>query len=188
MKKYIADIITSTRIVLAVGLFFFREITGVYLIIYLICALTDFIDGPIARKLQTTSERGALLDTVGDVLTYGSFAKIMIVKHMIPGWILVWFGAAIAGIVLSGLIAKIRFDKFYIVHSLFGKILGFCAFLLPIAAYFDKTLVCCCAVCASASISALESCIIQLWLKEFNPDIFSLHQLKKSNRKTAKKA
>jgi len=180
MKKYIADIITSSRIVLAIALFFFSEITPAYLIIYLICGITDAIDGPIARKLQTTSEHGALLDTVGDVLTYVSFAKIVIAKHLIPAWIIIWFVSAAVGILLSGVIAKVRFGKFYVVHSLFGKVMGFFAFLLPYAAYFDKTLLCCGAVCTAATISALESCIIQLRLKEFNPDIFSLHQLKKS--------
>jgi CDP-diacylglycerol--glycerol-3-phosphate 3-phosphatidyltransferase len=184
MKKYIADIISSSRIALAVALFFFSDVNLAYLVIYIICAVTDFIDGPIARKLNTVSEHGALLDTVGDVLTYVSFAKIMIVKHMVPAWIIIWFALAAVGIVLSGVIAKARFDKFYIVHSLFGKIMGFCAFLLPVGAYFDKTLVACCAVCIAATISALESCIIQMSLKEFNPDIFSLHQLK-SNKKAS---
>ncbi len=179
MKKHIANIITSIRIVLALGLFFFSDITPAYLIIYLICGITDAIDGPIARKLKTTSEHGALLDTVGDVLTYVSFAKIVIAKHLIPAWIIIWFVSAAVGIVISGIIAKVRFNKFYIVHSLFGKVMGFFAFLLPYAAYFDKTLICCCAVCTAATISALESCIIQLALKEFNPNVFALHQLKK---------
>lgn len=180
MKKYFADIVTSSRIVLAIALFFFTDITAPYLIIYFICGITDAIDGPIARKLQTVSEHGALLDTIGDVLTYVSFAKIMIAKQAIPAWIIIWFVSAAVGILLSGLIAQVRFGKFYVVHSLFGKVMGFFAFLLPYAAYFDKTILCCCAVCTAATISAVESCVIQLALSEFNPDVMALHQLRKT--------
>ena len=179
MKKQLANIVTSSRIMMGIALYFFSSVTGVFLTLYALCGFTDLIDGPIARKTNSSSELGAILDTAGDVITYVALAKILLVAHMVPVWVLIWFVTSALGIVVSGFVAKKRFGKFYIVHSLFGKIMGFFAFALPFAMYFNIIYVCYCALCTSATISAVESNVIQLRLKEYNPDVMSLHQLKK---------
>lgn len=169
MKKHIANIISASRIVCAAVLFFFNEITDVFLMIYLYCGFSDAIDGRIARKLGSTSVLGTKLDTVGDVLTYFSVVKILVIKKLIPSEVLIWIGAALLVHIVAAVIAKIKFNKFYFVHSLFGKILGLAAFLLPFMLekfearymYF---------VCIIASVAAIESVIIQLKSKSLQTD------------------
>ena len=160
LKKQIPNIITGSRILGAAVLFFFRDVDAWFLGIYLFCALTDLIDGPVARKLNAESSVGALLDTVGDVATYVALAKILLAKHLVPSWALIWYICAAAGIVASGLIAVGRFRRFFIVHSLFGKVMGFLAFLMPFALRADLLIPCFAAVCASATVSAVETAVI----------------------------
>lgn len=161
MKKHFANIISSSRIIGAVILFFFSEITGAFLTVYIYCGFSDLIDGPVARKIGSVSVTGARLDTVGDVLTYFALTKILIIKRIVPLWGLIWFGVTLIGFVVSAIVSKVRFNRFYFVHSLFGKILGVVIFLMPLAVnkypaqYIGL-------ICSVATIAAVESIIIQL--------------------------
>ena len=162
MKKQLANIITSARIVGAAVLFFFSEVNGAFLCVYAFCGLTDLIDGPVARKTQSESAVGALLDTVGDVATYVALAKILLSKHMVPSWALYWYIPAAAGILCSGLIALVRFGRFFVVHSLFGKAMGVTAFLMPFMMYAGLIVPCFAVMCITATVSAVETAVLTL--------------------------
>ena len=94
MKKHLANIVTSSRILGAIVLFLCKDIKTTFLIIYVLCGFTDLIDGPIARKTNSSSTLGATLDTVGDVGTYLALTKIHIKNKLVPTWILIWFLSA----------------------------------------------------------------------------------------------
>ncbi len=178
MRKQLANIITSSRIAAGIVLFFFSSVTGLFLGIYVYCGVTDLIDGPIARKMNTSSNTGALLDTVGDVLTYLALVKILLVASLIPMWAIIWFVIGVLGILASGFVSRKRFGKFSIIHSLFGKLMGFFAFTLPFAVFSGIETICYIAICTSATISAFESNYIQMKLKEPDDSIISIPQLK----------
>lgn len=177
MKKHIPNIISSLRIAAATILFFFSTISGSFLSIYLFCGFTDFMDGFLARKFEVTSLIGAKLDTAGDVITYLSLAKILIFNHFIPTWFLAWLGFAIVGFVVSAVIAKKRFGKFYFVHSLFGKILGLSLFALPFFISWFNEKIALSIVGLAASIGAVESIIIQTKSETAQLDVLSLKDL-----------
>lgn len=177
MKKHIPNIISSLRIVAAASLFFFTTISSSFLSIYLFCGFTDFIDGTLARKFDAASLLGAKLDTAGDVITYFSLAKILIFHNLVPLWILLWMGIALLGFLVSAVIAKKRFGKFYFVHSLFGKLLGVSLFTLPFLISWFSEKVGLSMVCLVASIAAVESIIIQSKSKTAHLDVLSLKNL-----------
>ena len=184
LKKQCANIISATRIAAAISLFFLDEIKAPFIIIYVFCGLTDFVDGKLARKLNIISTIGAFLDTVGDVLTYLAFVKILIVQNLVPLWAVVWYIIAMLGNILAGLIAKKRFGQFYLIHSLFGKILGVALFTLPIWLNLTEKItptnynsICLSVICIIATISAFETIYIQLKSKEQLTDITSFKQL-----------
>jgi CDP-diacylglycerol--glycerol-3-phosphate 3-phosphatidyltransferase len=66
----IASYITSIRIVLIIPVVYLTNISEVYLALFLfiIAGLTDYLDGFIARKTETISSLGALLDLLADKL------------------------------------------------------------------------------------------------------------------------
>jgi phosphatidylglycerophosphate synthase len=62
--------ITSIRFVLAPFLLYFAFTKELFLftMLFYICAISDYIDGPIARRLNLTSELGSFLDNLADEL------------------------------------------------------------------------------------------------------------------------
>lgn len=177
MKKHIANIISISRIIAASVLFVFSEITSGFLAIYIYCGFSDLIDGPIARKLGTVSILGAKMDTVGDVLTYISLAKILIIQNLIPFWFYIVEGIAVVGFLASAIISKKKYGKFYFVHSRFGKIMGASMFVLPFAIQWINERIYIGIICAISNIAAGESVFIQLKSKNAHLDVISLKKL-----------
>ncbi|MCH5190973.1 MAG: CDP-alcohol phosphatidyltransferase family protein [Oscillospiraceae bacterium] len=177
MKKHIANIISISRIIAASTLFIFSEITSGFLAIYIYCGFSDLIDGPIARKLGTVSIFGAKMDTMGDVLTYLSLAKILIIQNLIPFWFYIVEGIAFVGFLVSAIISKKKHGKFYFVHSRFGKIMGASMFILPLAIQLINERIYIGIICAISNIAAGESVYIQLKSKNAHSDVVSLKKI-----------
>ena len=194
MKKHLANILSAIRIVAGACLYLFSDITGGFIAIYIVCGVTDLLDGPIARKTGTTSSLGAVLDTIGDAVTYMAFVKILLQKHMIPRFIVLWMLIGVLGIhLIAGLVSLVRVKKFFIVHSLFGKIFGGSVFVMPFAMwiisktsldYMTTVHVLMAIIAGFASIAGIESLAIQF--KETDPEteIKTIYGLVKS-KKTA---
>ena len=71
-----ANIITVSRILFSVLLLVFSPYSYFFAALYLLCGITDVLDGFVARRLHTESEQGAMLDSVADLL----FAVIYAVR------------------------------------------------------------------------------------------------------------
>lgn len=183
MKKQIANMISASRILAAAVLFFFSTITGAFLAIYFYCGFSDLIDGPVARKTGSVSVIGALLDTVGDILTYLALTKIMILQRLVPLWIIAWMLGTAVGFAASGFIALKRHGKFSLVHSLFGKILGGSVFVMPFAQKLNFGVLWMAVICTVSSIAAIESIVIQLKSDTLETDVTSIRQLLKEQKK-----
>ena len=197
MKKYIPNMISSARILAGASLFLFSDFTNGFIALYVFCGITDLIDGPIARKLNATSSIGALLDTVGDIITYMAFAKILLVQKQVPASILYWM-LGVAGIhLIAGLVSLIKVKKFYLVHSLFGKILGGSVFVLPFAMWiaakiltkpsseYDLVVYIMMAIVATiGTIAGLESLIIQIKTSDPQTPIKTIYRLIKPKQET----
>lgn len=181
MKKYLANIVSSSRIIGALILFLCNSFSNLYLGVYVFCGFTDLIDGPIARKTNSTSSLGAALDTIGDVLTYLSFVKILILQNAIPGWLLIWLGFMIVVGFVAAFYAKHKFQKFYLPHTYLGKALGAFIFILPVAVHFgfgDPWMM---VICIVMSIVLLEIFYIQAKndvAMDFVPTIFHVNKKK----------
>lgn len=122
----IANKLTISRIlIIPIFLFFFlmeyRLIAGFLIVI---SAITDFLDGYIARTFNQTSELGRLLDPLADKLTMIAVFVALAVNRLLP----VWFLAIIIGrevIILVGALLvyfkKDKDDAQIIKSSKFGK-------------------------------------------------------------------
>lgn len=173
MKKHLANIVTLSRVAGAVALFCMKTISTPFLIIYVLCGFTDLIDGPIARKTNSSSELGATLDTIGDVLTYLALTKILVMRKLVPWWILVWILSAGVLFGACAFVSKHRFNKLYLPHTWLGKIFGGSVFVLPIAMQFMPGAVWMSVICTIATIHAFELFYVQLKSKEAMPFVAS---------------
>ena len=159
MKKHIANIITASRILFSVVLLFLPVLGTGFYVIYLLCGVTDMIDGTIARKTDTVSEFGARLDTVADfVFLSVSLVKFLPIIH-ISQWLWVWI-AVIGAIKVGNLIGGFfRTKTFVSLHTVTNKITGLLLFLLPLTFPVIDLNYSSVAVCVVASIAAIQESI-----------------------------
>ena len=132
MKKHIANIITGSRIVLSLPLLLMPLTSAWFYALYLLCGLSDMIDGTVARRTNSASEFGARLDTVSDFV-FMTVALIKFVPHIhIPIWLWIWIGV-IAMIKLGNAVwGFIRTKKLISLHTVLNKIVGLLLFFLPV--------------------------------------------------------
>ena len=123
-----ANIVTGCRILCSIGMLFFPAFSLGFFILYLICGLTDMVDGTIARKTNTASEFGAKLDSTADFI----FVAAALLKILPVLAISCWLWGLILGIalvkianVISGFV---REKRFMVEHTILNKSTGFLLF------------------------------------------------------------
>lgn len=89
----VANVITVCRLLLTiVFLVLFVEEKNRYLalLVYAIAALTDFLDGQIARRTQTVSWFGKILDPIVDRALLFTGVLGLMLRGELPAWVAIW--------------------------------------------------------------------------------------------------
>ena len=90
MFKHVPNILTIIRFLLIPFIIYFlaihQYIVGV--ILFIISGITDVVDGAIARKFNFITDFGKLMDPLADKLTQISVLATLMIKELIPVWIL----------------------------------------------------------------------------------------------------
>ena len=156
MRKHIANIITSFRILCSILLLFFPPRSVMFSFLYLLCGLSDMIDGTVARKTNSASAFGSKFDTVADFIFMTiSLLKLLPIIH-IPFWLWVWI-TAITVMKIGNLIRGwIRRQTLISPHTVMNKISGLLLFLLPLTLHFMEPGYSCAVVCLAATIAAIQ--------------------------------
>lgn len=155
MKKSIANIITVIRIICSVFLLFVPNYSALFYGLYVAAGISDMLDGFVARRTNTASEFGALLDSIADVV----FVVVCLCKILptlqIGLWLWGWI-ALIATIKIinyaSGLILK---RKLIMPHTAANKITGLYLFIAPLIirlVNFDYLVVLLCFIATFAAV------------------------------------
>ena len=130
----VANSITVSRMLFSLALLVLPPRSLPFVVLYLLCGLTDVLDGYIARKLHTESEKGAMLDSIADLL----FAVVYAVKILpilkIPLWIWIWTAIIAVTKITCIVIASKKAHRLEIEHSLGNKLTGLLLFLLRLSA------------------------------------------------------
>ena len=156
MINHIANIVTGCRILGSILLFFFPAFSAEFYITYIICGFSDMIDGTIARKTNSTSELGAKIDTVADLM----FVTVSLIKFLpaihIPGWVWIW-GGMIAVIKISNILwGYVSKRQFISLHTVMNKVTGLLLFLLPLTLSFVELKYSSIVVCSIATFAAIQ--------------------------------
>ncbi len=154
-----ADIITLSRIPFSVLLLVFSPNSYPFVVLYLLCGVTDVLDGFVARKLHTESEKGAKLDSTADLIFAVIYAVRILPLMSVPFWIWIWTAIIavikVAGIVIAGRKTK----KLSIKHSFGNKVTGLLLFLLPLSDYITDVKYSAIVICITATITAIKEII-----------------------------
>lgn len=156
MKKQLANGLTGLRMVGSLALLALRADSGAFWAVYVLCGLSDLLDGPLARLTHSESAFGARLDTAADLLfALVCFGKLL-PRLALPLPIWVWFGA-IAFIKLCNLaVGLMRERKIPAVHSRLNQLTGGLLFLYPLTLRFCAPSYGAAALCAIASAAAVQ--------------------------------
>ena len=122
MLKNVPNALTIVRFILIPIILYFI-FTGNYLlgfVFFTISGLTDILDGTIARKFNLISNFGKLMDPLADKLTQISVLASLVIKDIIPIWILIIVMAKELIMIIG---ASFLYGKDVVVYSKwFGKL------------------------------------------------------------------
>ena len=156
MRKQIANIITTSRIIGSICLLLCPVFSISFYNIYIYCGITDMADGAIARRTKSDSKLGAILDTVADsVFVAVCFVKILPTMQF-PVWL--WFWIVIIAIIKIGNFVWVLIcnKKLISLHTILNKATGFILFLFPLTLGFIEPVYSSAAVCLIATLLAID--------------------------------
>ena len=163
-RMNVPNIITFLRIICALSLIAIKPFSALFFLVYTITGVTDVLDGWIARKTHTSSEFGARLDSIADIVFYGVTA----VKIMPALWNvltpLIWLMIAIVALIriISYTVALIKYRRFASLHTYMNKLTGFLIFTVPYIISQSFAMPACMIISIVAMLAALEELIIHI--------------------------
>ena len=151
-----ANIITGSRILTSIALFFFPTFSPAFYALYLAGGITDMIDGTVARKTGKASEFGAKLDSIADII----FVVVCLIKLItvisIPIWLYVWIGIIALIRIINIVSGFIMQKRFVMLHTIMNKITGLMLFILPLTVPFIKIKYTAVPVCTVATFATIQ--------------------------------
>lgn len=75
-------------------------------IVSLVAAVTDWVDGRLARATYTVSEWGKILDPIADKVLVGAVVVVMLLQQIMPAWFVMSVLARDLIIIVGGLVAR----------------------------------------------------------------------------------
>lgn len=180
--KYIPNIITCFRLIGSFVMLFTKSFSKTFFVLYILCGISDLLDGTIARITNTTSELGTKLDSAADLLFY----MVMALKTFPALWehlpIGVWIIVLCTVVVrlFSYSYVAITKKKFASLHTYLNKFTGFMVFIIPFYIKTPYVALFSFMGCIVAAIATLEELLIHLFCPK---PVQSLLLLAFSNKK-----
>ena len=170
MYKAIPDLLSFSRIGLAMVLLLLEPLSFGFLAVFAVCSVTDILDGYAARRFGVSNEHGYMVDSISDAVL-----AVVMLYCIIPAvdwetWMIVWI-AAIAAVRLVALgIGSGRHLKVAFVHTYLNKMAGLLLFLSPYLLVLIGVPVTVAVVCTVTSVSAAEYLYVNISSERYDPD------------------
>ena len=122
---------------MAVALPFVQFAPAVFWTLYLLCGLSDILDGAVARLTGTVSRLGERLDTPADIVFVAVWMVLFIPAINVGRWLWIWTGI-IAFIKVVNVISGLAMKKSFVAkHTPANKATGILLFLLPMIVLWE---------------------------------------------------
>lgn len=176
-RRNIPNFITSLRIIGTICLLFLDELSKPFYIVYTLAGISDALDGWAARKLKVSSEFGAKLDSIADLLFYSVMAiKILpVLLKKLPSEIWIAVGIILVLRLCSYIIAAWKYKRFASLHTYMNKLTGAGVFLIPYAISLPIFFPFCAILSIIAGVASIEELLIHLRRKEYQSDVKSIN-------------
>ncbi len=161
MKKYIANIITISRILFSFCMLFLSAVSLWFYVTYILSGLSDMIDGWVARRTNSANEFGSKLDTIADFIFFSVSLIKLLPLLKIPDSLLIWCTIIAVIKAFNIIYGFIKTKKLITLHSQINRITGLALYLLPLTVYFVDIKYSCTVVCIMATVAAIyESFVV----------------------------
>ena len=151
-----ANAITIFRMAASIVLLFCPVLSPAFYVFYIMAAVSDMLDGFVARKTNTVSRFGAKLDTIADYV----FVVVCLIKLLpvirIPICMYVWIGIITLIKAVNIVFGFVVQKRFVAVHSVMNKATGALLFLLPLTIPVLPLKYSAIVVCAIATFAAIQ--------------------------------
>ena len=174
--KRIPNIITASRIIFTMLLFFISNNDILFICLYLLCGLSDVLDGYIAGKYHFESSFGAMFDSFADFIFD---ILILTLLFKLIGIKIIYFILIILFIkLITFFVGYKKYKKLAFLHTWLNKVSGILLFIFPVIYLKYKSDIIIYILFVFAFISALEELIITLKSKELDLDIKCIFKIK----------
>jgi CDP-diacylglycerol--glycerol-3-phosphate 3-phosphatidyltransferase len=174
MVRVLPNIISCFRLFGTVALLFTDPLSTYFYVIYTLCGVSDVLDGTIARATGNTTELGAKLDSIADILFYAVmlFKILPLLIKALPGWIWYVVVSVIAVRIMAYIVAALKYRRFASLHTYLNKLTGALIFTVPYFFYGDGSFVFAISmtVCVVAAIASLEELAIHFFARDYDPN------------------
>ena len=122
---------------MAVALPFVQSSPAIFWTLYLLCGLSDILDGAVARLAGTEGRIGEKLDTLADIVFVAVWMVLFIPAINVGRWLWIWIGI-IAFIKVVNVISGLAMKKGFVAkHTPANKATGILLFLLPMIVLWE---------------------------------------------------
>lgn len=168
---YLPNAISCLRIICAVGLLFTQPLSISFFILYSLCGVTDVLDGTLARAMGCTSDMGAVLDSVSDLLFYAIMMGKMFPVLLEQLSMVIWYiGIGVVTLrIVTYLTAAWKFRRFAALHTYLNKLTGLAVFSIPYLMLVLDANIACIPAAALGFLSTLEELLMHLTSKQYTP-------------------
>ncbi|MBE5922300.1 MAG: CDP-alcohol phosphatidyltransferase family protein [Lachnospiraceae bacterium] len=171
--KQLPNVVTAFRIVGTIWMAFTKPLSKWFYVAYTLCGISDILDGMLARKFKATSEFGAKLDSIADLLFYTVMAvKILpILMKVLP--VATWYmlAAVIVLRIMSYTLAAIKYKRFASLHTYMNKVTGLATFAIPYFIIFPFFAIYSYIGCSIAGVATIEELLMHIRAKEYQPGV-----------------
>lgn len=166
------------RIIFSLLLFFTKPLSYLFFIIYLICSISDVLDGYVARKYNLVTDFGAKLDSIADMTMFLSLIIVLlpVLNFTLEIYVLILIIVILK--IASAIYCYIKFEKLSTIHSYLNKITGLLIILIPVLLIFAPSENLIAIICIIATIAAIEKFLIIRYSQYLDINCESIIKLK----------
>jgi len=169
--KHIPNILTSLRILCATLLLAVPVYSVRFYLLYLICGVTDFLDGRLARRFHVASKAGASLDNIADYTLLMSTVIKVLPTLLLDVWALVGGICMLTARMSSSVIAWIKYKRIVVLHTFANKLLGGAVYAIPLLAGLGNHTLLISIISGFMCFSVPEEIYLLLASKQLEPDV-----------------
>ena len=127
--KHIPNILSALRLLGAASLVLCDPAGAAFWVIYVLCGVSDIVDGYLARRLHAESKAGAVLDSVADICFVACCAIRLLPVLQIPTWLWTWAGLIVIIKIIDQISALVVHRRLCFPHTKANKLTGLLLFI-----------------------------------------------------------